>query len=158
MSDFKWHHFEGQLILMCVRWYCRYGISYRDLQEMLEERGFKVCHTTLYRWVQKYAPILEKRLRWYKNRFQWNDKLHLDETYLKIKGRWCYLYRAINQRGETVDFYLSTKRDTQAAKTFLKKVFKPCKLPSDYPRVVIRLCCKDFVALNFSTNHRLVFL
>ena len=120
-----------------ARWYCRYGISDRDWQEMVSERGINVCHTTLYRWVQKYVPLLEKRLRCYKNKFQRKDKLHLDETYIRVKGRWCGLYRAVNQSGETLDFYLSTTRDTQAAKAFLKKIFKACKLPSDYPRVVV---------------------
>ena len=63
MSDFKWRHFAGDIILQCVRWYCKYGISYRELEEMMEERGICVDHTTLYRWVQTYAPEIEKRLR-----------------------------------------------------------------------------------------------
>ena len=62
-GEFKWRHFAGELILLCVRWYCKYGISYRDLEEMMAERGVAVDHTTLYRWVQRYAPELEKRLR-----------------------------------------------------------------------------------------------
>jgi transposase-like protein len=63
-GDFKWRHFEGEIILWAVRWYCKYGISYRELEEMLEERGIQVDHTTIYRWVQRYAPEIEKRLRW----------------------------------------------------------------------------------------------
>ena len=63
MTDFKWRHYQGQIILSCVRWYCKYGISYRDLEEMMAERGVEVDHTTLYRWVQHYAPLMEKRLR-----------------------------------------------------------------------------------------------
>lgn len=65
MSDFKWRHFEGEIILWAVRWYCRYGISYRDLEQMMGERGVPVDHSTIYRWVQKYAPEMEKRLRWH---------------------------------------------------------------------------------------------
>ena len=65
MTDFKWRHFQGDVILWAVRWYCRYPISYRDLEEMLAERGISVDHTTIYRWVQRYAPEMEKRLRWF---------------------------------------------------------------------------------------------
>jgi IS6 family transposase len=84
MSAFKWRHFAGQVILWAVRWYCRYGISYRDLEEMLRERGVEVDHTTLYRWVQRYAPELQKRLAWYQSRisFSWR----VDETYVKVKA------------------------------------------------------------------------
>ena len=67
-GEFKWRHFAGELILLCVRWYCKYGISYRDLEEMMGERGVAVDHTTLYRWVQRYVPELEKRTLWYQNR------------------------------------------------------------------------------------------
>ncbi|MBW8309704.1 MAG: IS6 family transposase, partial [Candidatus Paracaedibacteraceae bacterium] len=65
MNDFKWRHYQGAIILSCVRWYCKYGISYRDLEEMMIERGVDVDHTTLYRWVQHYAPLMEKRLRYF---------------------------------------------------------------------------------------------
>lgn len=65
MSDFKGRHYQGDIILGCVRWYCKYGISYRDLEEMMLERGIEVDHTTLFRWIQRYAPEMEKRLRWY---------------------------------------------------------------------------------------------
>ncbi|EOK5970047.1 IS6 family transposase, partial [Vibrio parahaemolyticus] len=106
MSDFKGRHFSGQVILWAVRWYCKYGISYRELAEMLEERGVNVDHTTLYRWVQKYAPEMEKRLRWYWKP-GWASSWLIDETYIRVKGRWMYLYRAITDSGETVDFYLS---------------------------------------------------
>ena len=85
-GEFKWRHFAGELILLCVRWYCKYGISYRNLEEMMGERGVAVDHTTLYRWVQRYAPELEKRMLWYQNRlsFSWR----VDETYIRVKGRW----------------------------------------------------------------------
>ena len=76
---FKWRHFQGDVILQCVRWYCKYGISYRDLEEMMAERGVRVDHTTLYRWVQHYAPELKKKVEWYQNRCC--NRWFLDETY-----------------------------------------------------------------------------
>jgi transposase, IS6 family len=85
MSEFKWRHFEGEIILWAVRWYCRYGISYRDLEQMMGERGVPVDHSTIYRWVQRYAPEIERRLRW-----QWrrprSTRWQVDETYVKVHG------------------------------------------------------------------------
>ena len=90
MADavFKWRHFAPELIVLCVRWYCRYAISYRDLEEMMAERGVAVDHTTLYRWVQRYAPELEKRTLWYQNRLCHSSRV--DETYVKVRGKWKY--------------------------------------------------------------------
>ena len=109
MNLFKWRHFEYDIIIWAIRWYCKYGISYRDLEEMMGERGVEVDHSTIYRWVQKYSPILQKRLQWY-----WKSSPGLswqvDETYIKVKGQWKYLYRAIDKQGKTVDFYLSSTR------------------------------------------------
>lgn len=127
MNDFKWRHFQGEIILWAVRWYCKYGISYRDLEEMLCERGVEVDHTTLYRWVQHYAPEIEKRLRWY---WRWPADFYswkVDETYLKVKGRWVYLYRTIDKRRHTIDFYLSPTRNAKAAKRFLGKALHRLK-------------------------------
>lgn len=123
MDDFKWRHFAGEVILHGVRWYCKYGISYRDLEEMMEERGIHVDHTTLYRWVQRYAPEMEKRLRWY---WQggYTGSWRVDETYVKVKGEWQYLYRAVDQNGKTIDFYLSRTRNVSAATLFLKKAIR----------------------------------
>jgi len=83
-NPFKWRHFEGQIILLCVRWYLRYGLSYRDLEEMMVEQGLGVDHTTIYRWVQSYAPELEKRCRPHLN--MTNDSWRVDETYIKVKA------------------------------------------------------------------------
>lgn len=105
-QEFKWRHFKGEIILWAVRWYCKYGISYRDLEEMMKERGVDVDHTTLYRWVQTYAPELQKRLKWYYKRSS-STSWRVDETYIKVKGKWCYLYRAVDAEGRTIDFYLS---------------------------------------------------
>ncbi|VCV94095.1 IS6 family transposase [Klebsiella pneumoniae] len=117
MTDFKWRHFQGDVILWAVRWYCRYPISYRDLEEMLAERGISVDHTTIYRWVQCYAPEMEKRLRWFWRR-GFDPSWRLDETYVKVRGKWTYLYRAVDKRGDTIDFYLSPTRSAKAAKRF----------------------------------------
>ena len=89
MAVFRWRHFAGEIILWAVRWYCRYGISYSKLEEMMGERGVAVDHTTVYRWTQRYAPELEKRSAWYRSRlsFSWR----VDKTYVRVKGRWKYL-------------------------------------------------------------------
>jgi IS6 family transposase len=121
MSDFKWRHFRSDVILWAVRWYCKYGISYRNLEEVLDERGVDVDHTTLYRWVQHYALGMEKRLRWYWKRPGLSRNWRVDETYVKVKGQWAYLYRAVDKDGDTIDFYLSATRNTKAAKRFLGK-------------------------------------
>ena len=126
MSEFKWRQFEGEIILWAVRWYCRYGISYRDLEQMMGERGSGVDHSTIYRWVQKYAPEIEKRLRW-----QWrrprSTSWRVDETYVKVRGKWAYLYRALDKEGNTIDFYLSPTRSAKAAKRFLGKALNGLK-------------------------------
>jgi transposase, IS6 family len=132
-NDFKWRHFQGEIILWAVRWYCKYGISYRELEEMMSERGIDVDHSTIYRWVQHYAPELHKRLKWHFRGT--NDSWRVDETYIKIKGEWKYLYRAVDSRGNTIDFYLSHTRNAKAAKRFLAKALHKRK-PWDMPRVI----------------------
>lgn len=126
MSDFKWRHFQGEVILWAVRWYCRYGVSYRDLEQMMGERGVSVDHSTIYRWVQKYAPEIEKRLRWHWRRPQ-STSWRVDETYVKVRGKWTYLYRAVDKFGNTIDFYLSPTRNAKAAKRFLGKALSGLK-------------------------------
>nr|WP_054575783.1 IS6 family transposase [Escherichia coli] len=136
MTDFKWRHFQGDVILWAVRWYCRYPISYRDLEEMLAERGISVDHTTIYRWVQCYAPEMEKRLRWFWRR-GFDPSWRLDETYVKVRGKWTYLYRAVDKRGDTIDFYLSPTRSAKAAKRFLGKALRGLKhwVPTAYATI-----------------------
>jgi transposase-like protein len=127
VDDFKGRHFEGAVILWAVRWYCRYGVSYRDLKSMLAERGVEVDHSTIYRWVQRYAPEMEQRLRWYwKRPVSWQS-WRVDETYIKVKGRWTYLYRAVDKGGATIDFYLSPTRNAKAAKRFVGKALSGLK-------------------------------
>ena len=128
-SPFKWRHFESEIILFCVRWYLRYSLSYRDLEEMMLERGLHVDHTTIYRWVQRYAPELDKRCRPHLKAT--NDSWRVDETYINIKKTWTYLYRAVDLEGNTLEFLLSPTRDAEAAKRFfLKALQHPACSPS----------------------------
>src|SRR5204862_5822909 len=106
----------------CVRWYLRYALSYRDLEEIMIERGVKVDHTTIYRWVQSYCPEIDKRAKPYLK--PTNDSYRVDETYIKVKGKWKYLYRAIDSKYNTIDFLLTAKRDKEAAKRFLRKAME----------------------------------
>lgn len=107
MNDFKGRHFRGEVILWAMRWHCRYGISYHDLETMLADQGVGVHHFTIYRWVQRYAPDMEKRLRLYWKGPGFSRCLCVDETDIKVKGRWTYLCRAVDRDGDTIDFYLS---------------------------------------------------
>lgn len=118
-SLFKWRHFLPDVIVLNVRWYCRYALSYRDLEEMMAERGIEVDHATINRWVLKYAPELDKRIRPHLRLT--NDSWRVDETYIQVKGQWKYLYRAVDSQGNTLDFLLCAKRDAVAAERFLRK-------------------------------------
>ena len=119
-------HYESEIILLCVRWYLRYALSYRDLEEMMNERGLAIDHTTIYRWAQRYAPEWEKRSPPHLQ--PTNDSYRVDETFVKIKGKWYYLYRAVDSTGQTIDFMLSAKRDVRAAKRFFRKMLKATKM------------------------------
>ena len=119
MVDFKGSHFEREIVLWGVRWYVAYPISYRQLEEMMEERGVKVDHSSLNRWVIKYVPLLDQAFRARKRRA--GGSWRMDETYVRIRGRWKYLYRAVDKTGNTVDFLLTAKRDRKAALRFLCK-------------------------------------
>jgi len=116
---FKWKHYQPDVILLTVRWYLRYNLSFRDLVEMMEERGLCMAHTTIMRWVHQYGPELDERVR--RHLKLTNDSWRVDETYVKVKGQWTYLYRAVDSEGNTIDFYLSKTRNKQAAKRFFKK-------------------------------------
>ncbi|MBV8883515.1 MAG: IS6 family transposase [Chroococcidiopsidaceae cyanobacterium CP_BM_RX_35] len=131
-SLFKWRHFLPEIILLNVRWYCRYALSYRDLEEMMMERGIEVDHATINRWVLKSAPELDKRIR--PHLHQTNDSWRVDETYIKIKGRWKYLYRAVDSQGKTLDFLLCAHRDATAAERFLRKTLNASH--TQEPRVI----------------------
>lgn len=121
-SSFKWRHFEPAVILLCVRWYCRYSPSYRDLEEMMRERGLSLDHVTIFRWVQRYAPEINKRMRPHLRMS--GTSYRLDETYVKVGKERKYLYRAVDSQGQTIEFMLSAKRDVSAAKRFFKKLMR----------------------------------
>lgn len=117
---FTKRQFKKEIILQCVRWYVAYPLSYRNLEEMMAERGVEVDHTTVYRWVIHYTPKLEQAFQ--KRKRATGNRLRLDETYIKVKGEWKYFYRAVDKEGQTVDFLLTAKRDRKAAKRYLKKL------------------------------------
>ncbi|GHO60409.1 hypothetical protein KSB_88840 [Ktedonobacter robiniae] len=139
---FKWRHFQPDIILLCVRWYLRYTLSYRDLEEIMLERGLHVDHTTIYRWVQWYAPELEKRCRPHLKAF--NDSWKVDETYIKIKKVWMYLYRAVDSEGNTLEFFLSPTLIAEAAsRFFLKALSSPPGTTAQAIKVVPRVINVD---------------
>jgi len=130
---FKWKHFESEIIILCVRWYLKYPLSYRMLVEMMQERGLNLTHTTIMRWVHQYSPIISEKVQ--KHLKPTNDSWRMDGTYLKIKGRNAYLYRAVDSKGKTIDFFVSEHRDKDAAaKKFFKKALKA--IHNQQPRVI----------------------
>ena len=131
-NPFKWRHYRAEIILLCVRWYLRYALSYRDLEEMMTERGLTLVQTTIYRWVHVYAPELDKRSRPLLKTT--NDSWRVDETYIKVRGVWMYLYRAVDSTGQTLDFLLNETRSARAAKRFFTKVLRRPQLAP--PRVI----------------------
>jgi transposase-like protein len=147
LSLFKRRRFPVEIILLCVRWYCKYGISYRDLAEMMQERCVNVDPSTLFRCVQCYSPELEKRIRHYQG--PRSGSWRVDETYVRVGGKWKYLFRAIDKHGQLIAFMLSDRRNTRAANRFLRKALKmmsdypPCAITTDtlasYPKTIRRL-------------------
>ena len=131
-APFRGRHFEAEIILLCVRWYLRFGLSFRNLEEMMAERNLSVDHVTIWRWVQRYAPELNRRCR--PELRPTNRSWRVDETYLRVAGKWTYLYRAVDSTGATIDFLLSARRDTNAAKRFLQKAL--CSPGHPRPRVI----------------------
>ena len=117
--SFKGAHFPQDIILTSVRWYVTYPLSYRHVEELMEERGVSVDHATIQRWVVKYSPQLEEAFH-RRTRPVWVS-WRMDETYIKVKGQWRYLYRAVDKHGQTIDFLLTEQRDEAAARRFLKK-------------------------------------
>ncbi len=125
---FTGRHFDRLLIIQAIRWYITYKLSYRDVCEMMAERGITVVHTTIMRWVIHYVPLFEKR--WEKYARPVGSSWRVDETYIKVKGKWTYLYRAVDKEGMTVDFLLSEKRDMAAAKRFFIKAIRNNEAPA----------------------------
>jgi len=131
-AEFKWRQFEPQVILMAVGWYLRFSLSYRDAEELVRERSLSVDHVTVWRWVQRCAPEIERRLR--PQLKPTNKSWRVDETYIRVKGKWTYLYRAVDSTGASIDFLLSAKRDAAAAKRFFQKALSSPNHPT--PRVI----------------------
>src|SRR5215510_14718692 len=125
--SFKGAHFPQDIILMGVRWYVAYPLSYRHVEELMEERGVPVDHATIQRWVVKYSPLLEEAFH-RRKRPLWVS-WRMDETYIKVKGQWYYLYRAVDKYGQRIHFLLTEHRDTAAALRFLKKAIRRNCLP-----------------------------
>src|SRR3978361_1858250 len=119
---FSGRHFDREIIILCVRWYLRFKLSFRDLVEMMAARGLPMAHTTVLRWVRRYAPEFERR--WQRFAYPAGLSWRVDETYIKVRGEWVYLYRAVDAAGQTVDFRLSRRRDVAAAKAFFNKAIK----------------------------------
>ena len=124
---FRGRHFHHEIVTLCVRWYVTYKLSYRDLVEMMAERHIDVAHTTIMRWVQRYVPEFVKRWQPYAQPV--GASWRCDETYIRIKGQWSYLYRAVDQEGQNVDFFLSDHRDIAAAKRFFAQAIEKRGVP-----------------------------
>lgn len=129
---FNGRHFDRSVILLCVRWYLAYNLSLRDLEEMMAERGIHVDHSTVHRWVVDFPPLLLERFN--RRKRPVTGKWHVDETYVRVRGRWMYLYRAVDSVGDTVEFFFSENRDLPAAKRFIRKALKRHDRPD---RIVI---------------------
>jgi IS6 family transposase len=144
-SSFAGFRFPSEVITVGVRWYLRYGLSYRDVEELLAERGVDVDHVTIYRWVQRFTPLLIDAAR--PCRHAPGDRWFVDETYVKVAGRWVYLYRAIDQFGQVIDVLVSEKRDLAATRRFFTQALehgpRPAEVSTDrapaYPRVLDEL-------------------
>ena len=148
---FKGRHFDRSVILLCVRWYLAYNLSLRNLEEMMAERGISVDHATVHRWVVRYSSELLDRFNRRKRAV--TARWHIDETYVKVRGRWMYLYRAINSHGDTVEFWFSERRNLAAAKRFLRKALRRHGRPE---RIVIDGSQTNRKAiLSCDTEHRL---
>jgi transposase-like protein len=144
---FAGFRFPREVISVAVRWYLRYGLSYRDVEELLAERGVTVDHVTIYRWVQRFTPEFIEAARFC--RHAPGDRWFADETYVKVAGRWTYLYRAIDQHGQVIDMLLSARRDLAAARRFFTRALRAGTIPAEvttdrapaYPRVLDELIC-----------------
>ena len=144
-SVFAGFRFPPKVISIAVRWYLRYGLSYRDVEELLAERGITVDHVTIYRWVQRFTPEFIEAARLC--RHAPGDRWFADETYVKVAGRWTYLYRAIDQHGQIIDVLLSARRDLAAARRFFSRALRTGTIPAEvttdrapaYPRVLDEL-------------------
>jgi transposase-like protein len=125
-SAFAGFRFPPDVIVVAVRWYLRFGLSYRDVEELLTERGVEVDHVTVYRWVQRFTPLVAEVARPCRHRV--GDRWQVDETYVKVAGRWRYVYRAIDQFGQVIDVLVSSQRDAKAARRFFEQAIGTTKV------------------------------
>jgi transposase, IS6 family len=133
-AAFVGFRFPPDVIVVAVRWYLRFGLSYRDVEQLLAERGVEVDHVTIYRWVQRFTPLLAEAAR--PCRHAVGDRWQVDETYVKVAGRWRYVYRAIDQFGQVIDVFRSSQRDAKAARRFFEQAISQVqdRLPTRWPR------------------------
>ena len=149
-NPFKHHRFPQAIILLAVRWYCQYPLSYRDVRDLLAERGIAVDAATIYRWVQKFGPEIRKRA--YGRHRSWRGlQWHVDETYVRVKGRWCYLWRAVDQRGQLVDFRLTARRNANAARAFMRQACETVRCY--YPLTIITDKAHSYAKVIAEMNH-----
>jgi transposase-like protein len=160
-SAFVGFRFPPEVIVLAVRWYLRFGLSYRDVEELLAERGIEVDHVTVQRWVRRFTPLLVDAARF--GRYRVGDRWHVDETYVRVAGRWVYLYRAVDQFGQVIDVYASTRRDGEAARRFFQRARKttgvvPVEVITDraptYPKVLDQLWPAVWHHVERSANNR----
>lgn len=165
-SAFDGFRFPPEVISVAVRWYLRYGLSYRDVEELLAERGVVVDHVTVYRWVQRFTPEFVSSAR--PRRHVPGDRWFVDETYVKVEGRWTYLHRAIDQHGQVIDVRLSRKSDLTAARVFLTAALDTGSVPVEvtterapvYPRILDELApparhiTKQYANNRVESDHR----
>ncbi len=161
-SAFSGYRFPPEVITLAVRWYLRFGLSYRDVEELLAERGIEVDHVSVYRWVQRFAPEFAEAAR--ARQHVIGDRWHVDETYLKVDGSWRYLFRAIDHFGQVIDVFLSPRRDAGAARRFFARAMgrtrvSPVVITTDryrvYPRVLDELLPAAFHDSEENANNRI---
>ncbi len=161
-SAFAGYRFPPEVITLAVRWYLRFGLSYRDVEELLAERGVEVDHVTVYRWVQRFAPEFAEAAR--ARRHIVGDRWHVDETYVKVAGTWRYLFRAIDQFGQVIDVFLSPRRDGKSAQRFFERAIgrtrvSPVEVTTDryrvYPRVLDEMVPAAFHRTELYANNSL---
>jgi IS6 family transposase len=140
-ASFVGYRFPPDVILLAVRWYLRYGLSYRDVEELLAERGINVDHVTIYRWVQRFTPLLIDAAR--PCRHSVGNRWFVDETYVKVAGVWRYVYRAVDQHGQVIDVYVSKRRNIGAATTFFNRALavhgRPAEVTTDLAAPLLRV-------------------
>jgi transposase-like protein len=137
-SAFAGFRFPPDVIVVAVRWYLRFGLSYRDVEELLTERGVEVDHVTVYRWVLRFTPLLADSAK--PCRHSGGDRWQVDETYVKVAGQWRYVYRAIDQFGQVIDVFVSARRDAKAARRFFERAISTRGSRRSRSRLIRRRC------------------